>query len=70
MLGPNRAGVHIVRCQLSLPTQDRPESVQGKLFVIGDGYTYMIHKVEELERLDIWSEGSHTRYLVEGGRYL
>lgn len=70
LLGPNAAGVQIVRCHLTLPTRGRPESVQGLLFVIGDGHTYMIHKVETIETVDIFGEGSHTRYLVEGGRYV
>jgi hypothetical protein len=69
ILGPNAAGVQIVRCHLLLPTQERPESIQGKLFVIGDSHTYMIHKAEAIETLDLFGEGSHTRYLVEGGRY-
>lgn len=70
ILGPNEAGVQIVRCKLTLCTYDRPSRVQGLLFSIGDGHTYMIHKAEEIERVTIWSEDSHTRYLVEGGRYV
>lgn len=69
ILGPNKAGVECVRGVLVLPTKECPTMWQGKTFSIGDGYFYMIQKVEEIEIVSTGPVGL-TRYRVEGGRYL